>query len=596
MPMSTRTISHRSISSIEPLIKPKLVFPAHLIIPDQSIIPGAATKIENSQPSAGPVRPDESEARQTLVDLDVKAGNQSLSTEHRLASAAGVIKHLLLRVKDDCGAAFEQAAIEALTLIQKHNPPEYRRIRAELKKSNKDVSITAVEDAMRAQASEGNPAQTHHGYASDLIRSETVGEWRPVGHEGGLYVVDAAHSLWIRRSIEMLERMVAQAYDGRDNCERRSDYSGIAQHTVTLAADDDFFQNTPVGLACPGGFYEVKDNTIIVKPLSPAHRQRVKINVTPKAQETPIFNAFLHDTFQSPTLGEEEQQIVLIQEIAGAIMLGIAYTHQKAFLFYDPLGRAGKGTLERILRQLVPPSFVVAVSPIVWDKEYYVASLAGARLNVVGELPDDVPIPAAVFKTVTGGDLLTGRHPTHRPIAFKNEAAHLFMSNHMINTRDHSEAFYSRWLIVEFPNSRLRTGLPLDHTLPDRIVAQELSGIAQWALDGAVRLIKNGAFSKSTVHSRLMDRWRRSSNSLEEFIHDCCEVGGKEHSLLRSMLYQRYTSWCSENGRRPFAKSRVKEILEHNVGLGISLVKLNGYETFRGIHLKGGHDVCADEY
>ena len=321
MPAPTQTKIHRSISSIGPLLKPKFAFPAHLIIPDQNIIPVAATKTEHTQLSADPFHPGESEASQTPVDLGVTVGQQSLSIEHRLASATGVIEHLLLKVKDDCGAAFEQAAIEALALIQKHNPAAYRRIRAELKKSNKDMSITAVEDAMRTKAAEGNPAQTHHGYASDLIRSETVGEWCPVGHEGGLYVVDAAQSLWIRRPTEMIERMVAQAYDGRDNCERRSDYSGIAQHTITLAADGDFFQNAPVGLACPGGFYQVKDNAITVKPLSPAHRQRVKINVTPKAQETPIFNAFLHETFQSSILGEEEQQIFLVQEIAGAIML-----------------------------------------------------------------------------------------------------------------------------------------------------------------------------------------------------------------------------------------------------------------------------------
>ena len=129
---------------------------------------------------------------------------------------------------------------------------------------------------------------------------------------------------------------------------------------------------------------------------------------------------------------------MLMQEIAGAIMLGVMHKWQKAVLFYDPFGRAGKGTIERIIRQLVPSKFITAVSPFVWDKEYFVASLTGSRLNVAGELPDDKSIPAVDFKSITGGDLVTGRHPTHRPITFRNEAAHLFMSNHLINTRDHS--------------------------------------------------------------------------------------------------------------------------------------------------------------
>ena len=94
--------------------------------------------------------------------------------------------------------------------------------------------------------------------------------------------------------------------------------------------------------------------------------------------------------------------------------------------------------------------------------------MAGSRLKVVGELPDSKVIPAAAFKTVTGGDLLTERHPNHRPISFKNEAVHLFMSNHFINTTDHSEAFFTRWLLVEFPNSRTRLGLQQDACLVKR--------------------------------------------------------------------------------------------------------------------------------
>lgn len=503
-----------------------------------------------------------------------------------LIRATGVVKSMLTKTKDDCGAPFEPDAIKALAVIKKGDQAQYRRIRADLKKANKDVSVPAVEDAIKAQASGGQLALTHHGYAGDLIRTLTVGQWAPVGYEGKLYVVDPVSGLWVGFATDKLERMVAEAHDGKANCERRSDYSGIAQHVITLAADDNFFRDPPIGLACPGGFYQVNNNAIVVVVLTPEHRQRVMLEVTPTNMDTPLFFGFLHETFQSDDADGEKQQIGLIQEIAGAIALGIMHKYQMVVMFYDPFGRAGKGTLERILRSLVPASFVTAVSPFVWDKEYYVASLAGARLNVVGELPDGEAIPAAVFKTVIGGDLLTGRHPTHRPISFTNEAAHLFMSNHMINSRDHSEAFFARWKLVEFPNSRLRSGLALDLTLADRIIAQELPGIVQWALDGAVRLIRNGGFSKSATHDRLMAQWRRSTNSLEEFVHEACLVGDKAHSVLRAKFYAAYIQWCADSGRKPFGKSRVKELLEHNVGLGISLARIDGYETLRGVMVK----------
>jgi len=332
---------------------------------------------------------------------------------------------------------------------------------------------------------------------------------------------------------------------------------------------------------------------ISIEPLSPSQLQRIKLNITPEPRETPLFNKFLHETFESSIPAEEEEQLILVQEIAGATMFGIMARHHKAVLFYEPYGRAGKGTLERILRELVPSSFVTAVSPFNWNNEYYLASLVGARLNVVGELPDNKSIPAAAFKTVTGGDLLTGRHPTHRPISFMNEATHLFMSNHLINTVDHSEAFFARWLLVHFPNSRLKSGLPLDPDLANRIIKNELSGIANWAMIGAQRLMANGAFSISSAHIRLMDKWRRNSNSLEEFIFECCDLGSGT-SIRRSDFYKEYKIWCGDNGRHPFAKGKVKELLAHNIGLGISWASLDGHEIFRGVRMKSENSDPLD--
>lgn len=201
------------------------------------------------------------------------------------------------------------------------------------------------------------------------------------------------------------------------------------------------------------------------------------LGFAPKQMETPMFDVFLHETFQSSCEGEEQQQIDRIQEIYGATMFGLMQRYHKAVLSYDPYGRAGKGTACDILAALVPQEFVTNVSPFNWSNEYYLATLAGSRLNLVGELPENTPLPAAEFKTVTGGDILTGRHPAGRPFTFRNHAAHICSSNHLLNTRDQSDAFFWRWLAVRFPNSCLRSGLPLDIGLAERILASELPGI-----------------------------------------------------------------------------------------------------------------------
>lgn len=497
----------------------------------------------------------------------------------------GGIADILRRVKEDSAAVLEPEALDALATIKQNDPAEYQRKRAELKIANPHVPLLDMDRAVKSRITELKSAPTHHHYAKSLLDEFTESGWKPVGHQGELHVLNPDTWIWERRPIEQLIRMVAEMHDGYKNCVRASDYRAIAEHAISLATDDEFFADAANGLACPGGFYQIIDNAVSLVPLTPDHRQRVMLDFTPVKMLTPMFDAFLHDTFKSEYEGEELQQIQLVQEIAGGIMLGILYKFQIAILFFEPFGRAGKGTIEKQLRCLVPSEFTSAISPFKWHQDYHVATLAGKRLNVVGELPENEPIPAAAFKSVIGGDLVTGRHPTHRPITFTNEAAHLFMSNHLITTKDQSEAFFARWKIVEFPNSRLRLGLPLDKDLAQRIIDNELPGIAYWALEGAARLLRNGRLSDSAAHDRLMAKWRRSTNTLEEFIHDACELF-QDGAYKRSNFYKDYTEWCSDNGRKPFSKGRVKELLEHNIGMGIRLVEVHGHETFRGLMKK----------
>lgn len=511
--------------------------------------------------------------------------NEFEAEEVKIIPAAAIVEQLIPKVRDDSAAVLEDEAVKALATIKQHKPADYQRTRAALKSANKEVSLAEVDRSVKACLTEIATVETHHGYAKSILSEMTEDIWRPIGYQGSLHVVNPSTGLWESKSVDVLVRLVAEMHDAKENCSRSSDYRAVSEHAISLVSDDNFFADAPNGLACPGGFYQIQGNEIALIPLKPEHRQRVMLDFTPVQMSIPLFEKFLHETFESGNAGEEEQQIRLLQEIAGGIMLGILYKFQTAILFYEPYGRAGKGTTEKQIRCLVPKEFVSAISPFRWHQDYHVATLAGKRLNVVGELPEHEPIPASAFKSVIGCDLVTGRHPTHRPITFSNEAAHLFMSNHLITTKDQSEAFFARWKIVEFPNSRLKSGLPLDENLAQRIIENELPGIAYWALEGAARLLRNGKLSASSAHDRLMAKWRRSTNTLEEFIHDTCELVS-EHPYLRADFYKDYTQWCSDNGRKPFSKGRVKELLENNIGMNIRLVQVNGYETFRGIKQK----------
>lgn len=536
----------------------------------------------------------------TIFHDALEAGWEDVSTEFQVLDtptvlveaeadrAKEIMQSLIARVQaGDVGAPLEPESVAALTAL---NPAEYQRTRLRLKQANKSIGLTAIDNAVKAEMTSKEVPETHHGYAVDIIGRLTVGGWAPVGHEGTMYVLDPESKIWTEMAPAALAKFVAETHDGKDNCQRIADYRGIADYATSFVSDESFFAQAPLGFACPAGFYEMVNNEVQLVPLAAVHRQRVMFGFSPAALATPLFDGLLSDTFKSPNPGEELEQIFLLQELAGAIVFGLMPRFHRVFLFYEPIGRAGKGTVATILTALVPASFVRAVSPMHWDNEYYLVQLAGARLNIVGELPDDKSIPAAAFKTVIGGDLMTGRHPAGRPISFKNGAAHVISSNHLINSHDQGEAFFIRWIILHFPNSRLVSGLPLDTTLASRIIEQELPGIAHWAFEGAARLLRNNGFSKSAAHDRQMQKWRRCISSVEEFIHECCEQGSA-FTVRKAEFYAKYREWCPENGRKAFSKSRVKELLANNVPLGVSLSNLDGYEIFRGLRFKLAKDM-----
>lgn len=448
--------------------------------------------------------------------------------------------------------------------------------------------------ARKKHVAEVDHMATHAGYAGKLIETieDKVGV-RPVGVEGMIYTYKDEKGIWGGTQTIEFAVQVAKMFDGQENCARRSDYTAIAQHAYSVIAEgkDEFFAKAPIGLACTGRFYRVnRAGEIEREELDHTHRQRVLSPVKPVKGEMPMFEAFLDQTFKGD---EDNEQRDLLQEIIGATMLGLMARYEKVVLLKG-YGRSGKGTILKIIEAILPGEFCTAVTPFKWDNEYYLANLAGKRLNVVGELPDDEPIPAAEFKTVTGRDRLTGRQPGQKPFNFRNEATHIFNSNYFVYTKDHSEAFYSRWLMLEFRNSLIDRESDQQVNLAELIIEAELPAITAWALQGAKRLEDRGRFPITKTHLRLMAQWRHRTSTLIEFILDkeFCALGDpRTHSVRRSTFYQEYVRWCKESNRRPMGKLRIYDELDSHgvVQLGVRKGSdSESHDVLKGVRMSNG--------
>lgn len=425
---------------------------------------------------------------------------------------------------------------------------------------------------------------SHHVIAAHWLTTRSANAAaRPVGAEDKIWEWCGRTGLWHPRPLESLEVEIGRAYQLK-LCRRRTDYAAIARHIYNMTADPRFFDEAPVGLATPAGFYRVDGSAIVCEQLTPEHRQRFAVDIVPDVgAQSPWFNDYLDATFWNAEVEIMREQQTLLQEIIGAIVVGILPGFEKVVLLKGK-GGSGKSTLLRIISSLIPAQFVTAVSPFRWSDDYQVAKLAGKRLNLVGELPGDKFIPADSFKTITGRDMVTGRHPYGRPFDFTPNTAHLFNSNHYINTRDHSSAFWRRWLVLLFENA-----VPLedqDRHLDRRIIGDELPAVLGWALEGAARVLQRGGFSASRKSDEGIEGWRLKTDAVAEFIRDPeAVVLVPAASTERPAVYAAFRDWCTANERKPMGKPVFYDRLE---GLGVRLKRVDGYDYVEGLRLVAG--------
>jgi putative DNA primase/helicase len=421
-------------------------------------------------------------------------------------------------------------------------------------------------------------APTHYDLAKQWIESH--GDLTPVVDEGKLWSYNTTSGLWEEITFEAIHTDIGSRYRSK-NCKKRSDYKGVAATVYDMSDRRGFFQDAPVGCMTPDGFYAVRGSEFVVSPPSPDLRQRFAMPVIPTDTDTSRFDQFLDATFRHDDLDVSIAQQHLLQEIFGAALLGILYRYEKAVLLHGK-GQAGKSTILKLIEALFPPEFVGTVSPFGWSDDYHAAALAGLRVNLVGELSAEKELPAAAFKMVTGRDRVQARNPFGRVFSFRPTCGHVFNGNDFITTRDQHPAFWRRWLCLDFANSV--HDADIDKDLGERILREELPGVAWWALEGARRLVKKGRFTDSPAHHAVLKRWRQSSDAVAEFLADADAVRVDAAAVaVRGEAYEAFRAWCKDNGRQALAKRKFFSRIE---GLGYVISQTsNGYWVIRGIGL-----------
>src|SRR4029078_2469053 len=115
-------------------------------------------------------------------------------------------------------------------------------------------------------------------------------------------------------------------------------------------------------------------------------------------------------------------------------------------------------------------------------------------------------------------EAVEARCPYGMPFIMAEYAKLIFNCNELPKDVEQTNAYFRRFLIVPF-----NVTIPEDEQdkeLSKKIIANELSGIFNWVLDGLKRLLVQKNFSNSDAIDQQLKEYEKNSDSVRMFLED----------------------------------------------------------------------------
>ena len=397
--------------------------------------------------------------------------------------------------------------------------------------------------------------------------------------EGRMWAYDPTGGNWEPVEDKALAKIV-QSYEGRpyvyaytDEGEAKTKPLGLSNTKVKGAIacaaaevnDPEFFDHAVRGLCCLNGFLKITAAGAQLVEHSPEHRARVQVgynyNTEAKAER---WIQFLLEVFEGPDC---EARAGLLQAFAGAVLTGTGSLYQRALVLHGG-GANGKSQATEVLAALVPPSARSAVPPQRFGRDYDVAGLRGIMLNACGEIPDGDIAGSDRFKGVISGEPIQARVPFSPVFCFRPTASHLFSCNQLPGSTDTSRGYWRRFMVLSFDHSF--EGAKAERGLAQKIIDTEIEGVARWAVDGAVRLMRAGEYKIPGSSVAALNEWRYQADQVAQYVAERLRPAAHLRSTNEprqgtpaSDLYLEYSrDWCDDTGHRQLSMMKFCQRLQ----------------------------------
>ena len=252
---------------------------------------------------------------------------------------------------------------------------------------------------------------------------------------------------------------------------------------------------------------------------------------------------------------EDQRSIDTLQEWFG-YCLADDTSQQKIFLLKGPK-RSGKGTIARVLTEVVGKSNVAAPTLSALGGEFGLQPLIHKQLAIIGDArlgpKTDIASITERLLSISGEDMLNVNRKNKPFWIGTLRARFLIISNELPRFSDASGALASRFVILVLKNSFYGRE---DRGLFDKL-KPELPGILNWSLAGLRRLRERGHFVIPEASEQAADDLDRLASPMLSFLRDNYVRGTDCDGVLVDDFCQQFRAWSTHNGREFSASNAI---------------------------------------
>lgn len=249
----------------------------------------------------------------------------------------------------------------------------------------------------------------------------------------------------------------------------------------------------------------------------------------------------------------DSSRLSVLQEAFGYTLVpGQPY---QAFFLFTGVGSNGKSVVLSLLRQIHQESYE-SVPLASLGERFSMGTAYCKRLAIdteaesagAGKNASDMALAQNTLKAWTGGDPVKIEAKTIQGWSSKVSAKYFLSANRRPKFMDPSKGVWRRLKLLKFESAIDEKNEIRDL---DKILAQEMSGIINWAITGLLRLYAQNGFTTSPVLTADIHEYQNDTDSAFQFFNMFfrSDPNAGWHDIRP--VYQAYKSYCAETGCFP---------------------------------------------